>query len=228
MSKVLENIPFQLNMDELLEQNHIRPGSEDAGMFCSIAEKVKSIGKPKAIFETCYITARSQNTVTIDNVTFESRTLSMQLKKVNRVFPFVATCGTEVDNISFPEGDILQQYWLDSMKSALLRTSRQYLFRIIKQQYKLEKAAVMSPGSGESSIWPIEQQTKLFSLLGDVEYLIGVHLKPSFLMIPTKTVSGIRFPTETTYESCQLCQREICDSRRAAFDHDLWQSIHSQ
>jgi hypothetical protein len=40
-------------------------------------------------------------------------------------------------------------------------------------------------------------------------------------MLPTKSVSGIFFPTETSYENCQLCPRENCPNRRAEYNKAL-------
>ena len=78
----------------------------------------------------------------------------------------------------------------------------------------------MSPGS--LADWPLEQQRALFAVLGDTEGLIGVRLAESCLMIPTKSVSGMRFPTETSFESCQLCPRAVCPGRRAPYDKGLY------
>jgi hypothetical protein len=77
----------------------------------------------------------------------------------------------------------------------------------------------MSPGS--LADWPITQQEELFSIFGNVEDLIGVKLTESFLMVPLKSVSGIYFPTEIEFVSCQLCPREVCSGRRAPYDPDL-------
>ena len=74
-------------------------------------------------------------------------------------------------------------------------------------------------------MWPIEQQRELFALLGDVEGLIGVRLTASFLMVPTKSVSGLRFASAAEFYSCQLCRREKCPGRRAPFDRALWQRV---
>ena len=79
----------------------------------------------------------------------------------------------------------------------------------------------MAPGSGTTDVWPITQQKELFSIFGNVEDLIGVRLTDKYLMIPIKSVSGILFQTETTFETCQLCPREACIGRRAKYDPDL-------
>jgi hypothetical protein len=41
------------------------------------------------------------------------------------------------------------------------------------------------------------------------------------LMLPRKSISGILFPTEVTFFSCQLCPRERCEARKAAYDASL-------
>ena len=46
-------------------------------------------------------------------------------------------------------------------------------------------------------------------------------LTDTFLMVPIKSVSGIFFPTEVSFESCQLCPRENCIGRRAPYDPAL-------
>jgi hypothetical protein len=86
--------------------------------------------------------------------------------------------------------------------------------------YEPGKLSRMSPGS--LADWPIQEQRPLFKILGNTEKMIGVHLTESLLMVPTKSVSGIRFPTEESFESCQLCPREECPNRRAPYEADLY------
>jgi hypothetical protein len=77
----------------------------------------------------------------------------------------------------------------------------------------------MSPGS--LTDWPIEEQKPLFSLFGEEETPIGVKLSKHLLMLPAKSISGIYFPTEVSFFSCQLCQRDNCPGRKAAYDNKL-------
>ncbi|HHE41239.1 MAG TPA: vitamin B12 dependent methionine synthase, partial [Dehalococcoidia bacterium] len=112
--------------------------------------------------------------------------------------------------------DLMASYCLDSIKMLAVQTARRHLQRYLQETYSLGKLSSMAPGSLED--WPIEQQRPLFDLLGDVEGGIGVRLTDKFLMIPVKSISGIFFPTEVRFESCQLCQRERCTGRRAPYD----------
>ena len=88
------------------------------------------------------------------------------------------------------------------------------------------KTATMAPGS--LSNWPLPQQRPLFDVLGDVQGIIGVELSDSFLMTPNKSVSGVRFPTEEGFASCQLCPREGCPNRRAPYDQTLYERKYQQ
>ena len=86
---------------------------------------------------------------------------------------------------------------------------------------------MMSPGAAEAEVWPIEDQAPLFQLLVDVEESVGVRLTESLFMVPTKSVSGIRFASERDFRSCQVCRRPRCPRRAAAFDAALWEELQA-
>jgi hypothetical protein len=152
----------------------------------------------------------------------------MLLSKAERAFPFIVTCGRELDGIEIPPDDFMKRFWLDSLKEEALRAAVEHFNRHVRETHGLEQTASMSPGSGDSGLWPIDQQKALFSLFGDTETLIGVRLTESCLMIPNKTVSGILFPTEMKFENCSLCTREKCPERKVGFDKALWDSFHRE
>ena len=91
------------------------------------------------------------------------------------------------------------------------------------RQHRLTGWAVMEPGSGDAD--GPSTADGLFSFLGDVESAIGVRLLPSLLMVPEMSVSGILFPTETGYASCQVCHREDCRLRKAPFDEEIYRAV---
>jgi len=220
------NIPFELNIEALQKELNIKPDTEDSRSFKELAELVQDIGKPKFLYKASFIDEKNADSVKLEGVTFTSPALRLNLDTVGRVFPYIATCGTEVEEIGSPEGDILHNYWLNAIKLNLLEISIEVLEAQIDTRYKFSKLSSMNPGSGDVSVWPIEQQVELFSIFGDVEAQIGVRLTSSFMMVPEMSVSGIFFPTETSYQNCQLCQREICHHRSAAFDQQLWDSVN--
>ena len=223
--EALSDIPFDMDVHVLLDTLHIEAGSKDAKEVESLVSEARTLAHPKALYKEAYVDARGSETVTIDGVTFTSRALRANLAKIERVFPYVATCGEELDQIELAPGDILKQFWLDTIKATVLGFSTKYLSEYLQHRYALGKTSKMNPGAGDVTVWPIEQQRDLFSLFGDVKALIGVELTDSFLMVPNKSVSGIRFPTEIDFRSCQLCHRDDCPGRSAPFDEQLWESM---
>jgi hypothetical protein len=154
---------------------------------------------------------------------FVSKVLRANLDEVERVFPYVATCGPELDTISIASDDIFGQFCRDTLKEMALHAAMSHLVEHLKEAYSLETLVSMNPGSGDIRVWPIEQQRELFAFFGDLPESIGVVLTDSCLMVPNKSVSGLFYPSEDGFQSCQLCHREKCPGRRAPFDPHLWE-----
>jgi len=223
--EILAEIPFSLDADSLIKEAHLEPASEDADHLRALVDLATRVGRPKAAYTEAFVDHRDGDTVQLGGVTFTSRTLSKNLESVQRVFPLIATCGNEVAE-GFPgKGDMLKEFWWDLIKTHLLSAANKCLSDHLHRRFRLGKTAIMRPGSGDASVWPIQQQRALFDLLGDVEKAIGVRLTQSFLMIPNKTTSGMLFPTEKDFRSCEVCHRDPCPSRAAPFNKRLWEEI---
>jgi len=220
--EVFNSIPVDLELGEVLKSIRIRDSNQQLErMVQELVEVTRSIAKPKVVYKVSYVDDRDGNTVTIDGIKFTSRVLKINLDQVERVFPYIATCGTELGEIAVPSNDVMKSFCFEEIKIMVLRSAIAYLSNHLTEHYALGKVSSMSPGSGSLESWPIAQQKELFSLFGDVEGMIGVKLTDSCIMYPLKSVSGIYFPTEITFESCQLCPREKCIGRRVSYDPEL-------
>lgn len=222
---LIDNIPVNFSVEQVLSRLHLDNGGKFAGEIQRLIEQVEAVVRPKAIYDVCYIDGKDENSVDIAGVRFTSRVLRVNLDKVERVFPHVATCGTEVENIEIPPDDIMGKFVLDIIKQMALGAATKHLREHVDRKYKPGKMSAMAPGSLED--WPISEQKQLFSLLGDVKNLIGVELTDTFLMLPLKSVSGMSFATEIRFESCQLCPRERCPGRRAPYNEKLKEKYFS-
>ena len=228
MIEALTSIPVDLDTESLLKRVHVKPHSDDASTFEQLVYRARDVAKPKVLLSESFVEARGEDTVRIDGITFTSPMLRANLDKVERVFPFVATCGHEMDEVSLPKDEFLAEFWWDTIKAVVLGCAIRHLQEHLQRRFLVGKSSHMNPGSGDADIWPIQQQSELFALLGDVRNRIGVELTASFLMVPNKSTSGIQFPTETDFRSCQVCRRKNCPSRGAPFDEELWNSIQHQ
>ncbi len=223
--EILENIPVELTVEQVLRSLHLDSDGKYAGDVQGLVDMVQDVVRPKAIFDVRYIDRKGTDEVEIGEVKFTSRVLRVNLDKVERVFPYIATCGVEVESIDIPSDDLMRRFVLDNIKQIALGAAVKHLREHIDRVYRPGPMSAMSPGSLED--WPISEQKQLFSIFGDVEKLIGVKLTDSYLMLPIKSLSGIYFPTEVRFESCQLCPRERCPGRRAPYDEKLKEKYFS-
>lgn len=213
---LLDNIPFSMDIPSLMKMLHIKEGSESAEEFSKMAKEAQPIARPKALFRMSYIDARTNDSVTLDGILFRSTLIADNLKKIHHVFPFVCTCGTELEKWAQRYNEVLQSFWADTIMALALGSAIEAVTRHLGENFGAENMSVMNPGSLPE--WPITGQRPLFNLLEDVERLTGVRLNDSCLMIPVKSVSGIYFQSETSFINCELCARDKCPGRRAPFD----------
>jgi hypothetical protein len=224
---ILRDIPFQLAEAELQSRIHLDRFPDSRAGVQELLQAALPLVRPKALFKISFIGRRTDSTIQIDETLFTSRVLSRNLKEVERVFPYVATCGNELEALESGITDLFARFCLDTLKELALLAARDRLLEHLGAAYGVRELSSMNPGSGDARLWPISQQRPLFELLGDVEGAIGVRLTPSLLMVPNKSVSGILFPTEVRFESCQLCTREGCPRRRAPYSGELADTLSS-
>jgi len=216
---ILEDIPWKVEEGKFLRKLHLKEESEDAQRVKELLEEAKKVGRPRGMYGVAYIDKKGEDEVTIEGITFRSKVLRTNLEDTYRVFPFVATSGKELEEWSGQFEDMLEAFWAAEIKEWVLSQALSHLLENLKETFRLEKVAAMNPGSLPD--WPMEEQKKLFALLGEAAEKVGVRLTESCLMVPVKSVSGIWFPTRVSFENCQLCLRENCPGRRAPYDEQL-------
>ena len=216
--KILESIPIRLELDRILKELHLPDEKKSPYSIRELIETAESLIQARAVFQVSYIQQRGISSVTLDGITFASRVLAVNVKNTERTFPYIITIGKDLEDQAGSSGDLLKQFYLETMGDMALRLARDYLGEYLKKNYGIEKTASLSPGSLKD--WPITEQKLLFSLFKD-KGRIGVRLTESMLMIPRKSISGIYFATEAGFYSCQLCPRKKCPARKAAYDKTL-------
>ena len=218
--EILDDIIMSLDAETVMERLNLgEKGATFTTLFDELLNEALPVAKPKALFKVSFIDSRGDDSVSIDGVEFRSSILRKNLDKVERVFPYIVTAGTELESIRIEKGDVMRKYCFDAIKECILEEAYIKLEAHVLEKFRPGTMAHMNPGSLND--WPLTQQPLLFSLFGDVEGLIGVKLTESNLMNPIKSVSGIQFPTEIDFKSCKLCTRHPCVKRRAAYDPAL-------
>ena len=216
---IFDEINFNPSAAKVLKKMRVKKASQQEENLKKMVEHARQIGRPKAMYLLAGIDEIHDTGVLINGIELKSRILSVNLQKVNRAFPYLATSGRELYDWKESQDDMLGKYYADEIGQMALQTAEKYLLNHLKNTYDLGQTATMNPGS--LTDWPISAQKDLFKLLGNQEKSIGVELLDSMLMLPNRTVSGIRFASKEGYSNCELCPRDNCSHRRTAYDPKL-------
>lgn len=222
--EVLNQIPVNFHLDEVLKRLRMSDEARTRRKVKELLEIATNLIAPKAVYKVAYVENKKDETMEIDKVVFKSRVLRKNLEKIERVFPYIVTIGKKLEDKAASTKDLLEKYYLEEMADLSLQYTREYLEGYIQKKYRLDELSKMNPGSLKD--WPITEQKKLFSLFGDSQKIVGVTLTDNFLMIPRKSTSGVFFPTEIKFYSCQLCPREKCIRREAPYDPKVAESYN--
>ena len=217
---ILADVTWQPDQATLQQQLHLADGSAEADEFVALLAEARAIARPKAAYGVAAVTKRDTEGVAVDEVRLQSRVVAVNLRQVERVFPYLATCGAELDAWAHAQTDILYQFWAEAIKESALAAAQEALRAHLNERFAPGHVASMNPGSLPD--WPLPQQRPFFVLLGAAAPAIGVTLSSSHLMTPNKSISGLFFASAEDWASCLLCQRLDCPSRRAAYDPALW------
>jgi len=216
--EIIDDIPVRLPLGEIRRQLHLDKDKRWEEVQALI-EAAKPLIAPKAAYKVSYINQKLEQAVDIDGTRFTSRVLRKNLEEVERVFPYVITIGDKLKEKGSASKDLIKEYFFDVIGNIALSATRKFVEKQLQSRYGLDGMSFMSPGS--LSDWPIEEQKPLFSLFGEEAAPVGVKLTQHLLMLPAKSISGIYFPTEVSFFSCQLCPRDKCPGRKAAYDNNL-------
>lgn len=210
-------VPYVPDAAALLHTLHLDDGTDEADDFRALLEDLAPLAAPQAVFLPSKVeTTGDASSLMIGGVLFRGSLLHAQLKDATEVWPYIATCGREIyDRVERME-DPFERYWGEAILEDALRAAYRGFEEYFHHSVYPGRTAVMSPGSLRE--WPIEQQVPLFQLLGEASAQCGVTLTDSLLMLPNKSVSGIRFPSEHGYVSCRYCPREACPNRKAEYE----------
>ncbi len=223
--KIIDHIPLRFDVGAILQRAGLERALEHRALPEDLARHAEALGRPKALYLASAVRKETDTSVVVDGVTLASRVLRANLDRVDRVFPFVATCGWELDRWATARDTPLERRLADVISEVAVYQALAALKERLRDEYHLSVISRMSPGSLED--WPLPEQRLLFRLLGDTERAVGVRLTEDLLMLPRKSISGILFGSEELFESCVLCPREECPVRLMPYDRDLFTRKYS-
>lgn len=211
---VLGKLPAREALLEGLELSEAYEGLMEVAE--DLVDACLAVAAPKAVY-ACLPVSACDDGICVGDVVIDAPFVVEKLLPCSFAVPYVGTCGAEAEAWAESLTDPLERYWADKLKLMLLGSVQRELREEIRATHFAESEHMASLNPGSLPQWPISEQTKLFAMLKGGADAIGVILKESFLMVPTKSGSGIYFAHNEHYENCMLCPRVDCPNRRAPF-----------
>ena len=195
----------------------VEPDSQTTALVARMLADLEREVKPAYVLKT-FPGKVEDHSVVIDGVVFDTpKTIGKILQGAHHFALFIVTAGQAYDDWAGrikQQGDILYEFVADAIGSATAEKMGLYVKIQLDQLLKgSNRSSSFCPGQYH---WPISEQSKLFTLMGDDT--LGVTINESYLMHPIKSVSGIIGIGETLnpkITACSLCPRVDCFRRNA-------------
>ncbi len=113
---ILDSFPFQFIREALHEELRIRPDTGRAEEFDEFLLQAQATARPKVIYRVAFINDKGTDHVDLDGIQLKSKVLRVNLDTVHRVFPYVVTCGNELEAWQGATEDVLHRFWIDAIK----------------------------------------------------------------------------------------------------------------
>ena len=220
---VLESAPLPDALADPIREHWCIDADDDS--VDELLKRAASIANACAFLRPAQVESAEEDHVTMGSQTFISSLVAQKLHTPGMTaVGYVASCGRALYDAraDYTHDFFLATIW-DEICAAYLRMAREMMQKYVMQNFYpsedgKKRFSSLNPGSLQA--WPIKAQQDLFAFLGEGAKETGVELTASMLMLPTKSSSGIFFPTDEPYENCMYCPRIDCPGRRAPYQGD--------
>ena len=167
-------------------------------------------------FSLCFVKENievGEDTTNFAGFSLKSKNLAKVLKGTKEAVVFASTLGVGIDKLirKYAEIQPSKALVLQGIGAERIEAYIDYFTEQYKRENKVSLTTRYSPGYGDLSL---ESQKQVFALLNPPKY-IGVTLNDSFLMSPSKSVTGIiGIGGCDKKEDCTNCSLENCEYRK--------------
>jgi hypothetical protein len=206
---ILENIKIEFDPARLAADMHLDINMAEFLEFKELIEQVESIAAPRVLLSELAVIGADDSRLISSAGEFNCSLLAQLAGECKFIFPFIATCGKEMENLGSDISDPLQLYWLDFLKEYALETAFQKAKAETSKKCHGQIITSLIPIDDE--LWPLSGLREIFGVFAasDIEYL-GVKLTEYLCMKPTKSRAGVFFSSHEKVDLCSLCSVKKC------------------
>ena len=186
--KIFTEIPYELTMEILNEELKLRNKKNLLKIVEVLLAKTQEIARPKAIYFSGDISEKNGASVSVNGESFESELLRGYVEKGDRVYPYIVTVGTELDEYAKTLTDTMDLIMIDGIMNMLVNIGKVFVAKEVQKETQWDNTQDYVPGNGEA--WSTEEQTRLFEMFGDQPQKIGVTMGDHAFVLPGRSTIG--------------------------------------
>jgi hypothetical protein len=206
-------INFSPDGQLLIDQLRLNAIPKLKDKFLSLLSEATSLAHPKICWHSVEPVFCGDYKLKLENTTFNSKVLYiLTYKSINEtvsrrsLYPFIATCGTELEGWSSKCEKRIEYYWANIIMQHALQAALAALEASLK---KIEEESISRIEPGIAKDWPIEEQCKLFNLLTPCKSK-DISINPQSILTPKYSIAGIYFFSKKIIPPCLYCSLRIC------------------
>ena len=185
----------------------------------AMADALVDTMRPIAIYGMEPIMSLEGDRVYLEASCLNGPILTENLKQVDRIFPFIVSCGEEADRWISSYSDYTETILAHELVHRSLYLIMDRLAVQIRKAFNISTISIMNPGSLPG--WDISEQDIILEMLSPVPGQRGISISEKHIISPAISLSGIIYESEEEFLNCMLCSREDCPLRRRPFDGEL-------
>ena len=173
--------------------------------------------KGSLIISDDFITDQA-GTIIVEGVTFQvGKKIVRQLRNAESGALFICTAGVGIGDKSkdlIASGDLLEGYILDVIGSLTVEAAMDKIQNSLEIELKRTGKKITNSYSPGTCGWALHEQKQFFELFPD--NYCGITLSDSYLMEPTKSVSGVigfGINLRKSAFECEICELKSCSFR---------------
>lgn len=148
-----------------------------------------------------------------------SRIAANKLQDAEHCYAYIATCSRAIEERISACERTSDKYLLDQLAYLAYLQAMDVFTAEVEKVFGVERQVRLCPGSVID--WHVSQTKEVFALLGGLTQELNVSINDSGLMQPLKTTIGVFCAAAQEFDSCAICPRVKCPTRKADFDANL-------
>lgn len=218
-----KQIDFVFNEEEFIKLSGCKAGTKAYNRSMELLKKAAPLLQPSFAIRRFSIGESTDVGVEVGGIGFLSKILANKLAQADEGYTYIATCGRMIGDLLDETKDYLDIYLLSQFAYLAYLQAMEELSVDAELVFGVERQIRLCPGTVID--WSIDEVKKIFALMDGMYQELEVEVKDSGLIYPLKSSCGIFYATQEEFESCSICSKANCCTRRMPFDEALHEEM---